>query len=32
MKLCGGIREQNLTLALMGVEAICAVIAVLIYW
>jgi UDP-N-acetylglucosamine--dolichyl-phosphate N-acetylglucosaminephosphotransferase len=32
MKLTGGISERNLTLVLMGTEAIFGVIAVLMYW
>jgi UDP-N-acetylglucosamine--dolichyl-phosphate N-acetylglucosaminephosphotransferase len=32
MKLTGGIREQNLTLVLMGSEAVCGAIAVAMYW
>ena len=32
MKLAGGIRERNLTLILVGVEAACGVAAVLMFW
>jgi UDP-N-acetylglucosamine--dolichyl-phosphate N-acetylglucosaminephosphotransferase len=32
LKITGGVSERNLTLILMGLEAICGIIAVLIYW
>lgn len=32
MKLTGGIRERNLTLILMGVEAVCSAVAVWLFW
>ena len=31
MKVCGGISERNLVLVLMGVEAVCGVVAILLY-
>lgn len=31
MKLCGGISERNLVLVLMGIEAVCGVLAILLY-
>jgi UDP-N-acetylglucosamine--dolichyl-phosphate N-acetylglucosaminephosphotransferase len=31
MKVCGGISERNLVLVLMGTEAICGVVAILVY-
>jgi len=31
MKLCGGITERKLVLTIIGIEAVCAVIAVLLY-
>ena len=31
MKVCGGISERNLVLVLMGVEAVCGVVAILFY-
>ena len=31
MKLCGGISERNLVLVLMGIEAVCGVVAILLY-
>jgi UDP-N-acetylglucosamine--dolichyl-phosphate N-acetylglucosaminephosphotransferase len=31
MKVCGGISERNLVLMLMGIEAVCGVVAILIY-
>jgi UDP-N-acetylglucosamine--dolichyl-phosphate N-acetylglucosaminephosphotransferase len=31
MKVCGGISERNLVLVLMGIEAVCGVVAILIY-
>jgi len=31
MKVCGGISERNLVLVLMGIEAVCGVMAILIY-
>jgi len=31
MKMCGGISERNLVLVLMGMEAVCGVMAILIY-
>ena len=31
MKLCGGISERNLVLLLMGIEAVCGVVAILFY-
>lgn len=32
MKLTGGIRERNLTLILMGIEAVCSAAAVWLFW
>ena len=31
MKMCGGISERNLVLVLMGIEAVCGVVAILLY-
>ena len=31
MKVCGGISERNLVLVLMGIEAVCGVVAILFY-
>lgn len=31
MKVCGGIRERNLVLVLMGTEAVCGVVAIFLY-
>jgi len=31
MKVCGGISERNLVLVLMGIEAVCGVVAILLY-
>jgi UDP-N-acetylglucosamine--dolichyl-phosphate N-acetylglucosaminephosphotransferase len=31
MKICGGISERNLVLALMGIETVCGVVAILLY-
>jgi len=31
MKICGGISERNLVLVLMGIEAVCGVVAILLY-
>jgi UDP-N-acetylglucosamine--dolichyl-phosphate N-acetylglucosaminephosphotransferase len=31
MKMCGGISERNLVLMLMGIEAVCGVVAILLY-
>ena len=31
MKICGGISERNLVLVLMGIEAVCGAIAILLY-
>ena len=31
MKICGGISERNLVLVLMGIEAMCGVVAILLY-
>ena len=31
MKVCGGISERNLALVLMGIEAVCGVVAILFY-
>jgi len=31
MKVCGGISERNLVLMLMGIEAVCGVVAILLY-
>ena len=31
MKVCGGISERNLVLVLMGIEAMCGVVAILLY-
>ena len=31
MKICGGIRERNLVLVLMGIEAVCGVVAIFFY-
>jgi UDP-N-acetylglucosamine--dolichyl-phosphate N-acetylglucosaminephosphotransferase len=31
MKICGGISERNLVLVLMGIEAVCGMVAILLY-
>jgi UDP-N-acetylglucosamine--dolichyl-phosphate N-acetylglucosaminephosphotransferase len=31
MKMCGGISERNLVLVLMAIEAVCGVVAILMY-
>lgn len=31
MKICGGISERNLVLVLMGIEAVCGALAILVY-